>query len=55
MDKDQLKEFAKAVMEEMHLTGGKISKLIQAIAPKYDFDKKKIMVQIRRALIGEHE
>ena len=52
MDKAQLKEFAKEIMEELDISGGKISKLIQSIAPKYDFDKQKIKVQIKRALIG---
>ena len=52
MDKAQLKEFAKEIMEELEISGGKISKLIQSIAPKYDFDKQKIKVQIKRALIG---
>ncbi|MFX1293649.1 MAG: hypothetical protein ACFFD2_02140 [Promethearchaeota archaeon] len=54
MDKAQLKEFAKEIMEELNLSGGKISKLIQSIAPKYNFDKQKIKVQIKRALIGQH-
>ena len=54
MDKDQLKEFAKEIMEELEITGGKISKLIQRIAPQYNYDKQKIKVQIKRALIGQH-
>ncbi|NVM55803.1 MAG: hypothetical protein HWN66_19035 [Candidatus Helarchaeota archaeon] len=54
MEKTQLKEFAKEIMEEMSLSGGKISKLIQLIAPSFDFDKKKIKVQVKRALIGHH-
>ncbi|MHA1229435.1 MAG: hypothetical protein ACTSRP_01640 [Candidatus Helarchaeota archaeon] len=52
MDKNQLKEFAKEIMEELGLSGGRISKLIQYLAPKYDYDKKKIKVQVKRALIG---
>ena len=52
MDKAQLKEFAKEIMEEMELSGGKISKLIQLIAPRVDYDKEKIKVQVKRALIG---
>jgi hypothetical protein len=55
MDKEELKQFAKEVMDELNVSGGKISKFIQAIAPQYEFDKKKIMVQVRRALIGHHE
>ena len=55
MDKDQLKQFAKEIMEELHVSGGKISKFIQAIAPQHEFDKKRIMVQVKRALIGHHE
>ncbi len=54
MDKAQLKEFAKEIMEEMNLSGGKISKLIQLIAPKADYDKNKIKVQVKRALISQH-
>lgn len=54
MDKDQLKEFAKQIMEELDIKGGKILKLVQQIAPNYDYDKKKIKVQVKRALIGEH-
>ncbi len=54
MDKDQLKEFAKEIMEEMNLSGGKISKLIQLIAPSLQYEKKRIMVQVKRALIGQH-
>ena len=52
MDKNELKEFAKEIMAEMELSGGKISKLIQKIAPQYEYDKKRIKVQVRRALIG---
>ena len=55
MDKEQLKEFAKEIMKEMNLAGGKISKLIQTIAPKFEYDKKRIKVQIKRALIGHQE
>ena len=55
MDKEQLKQFAKEVMEELHISGGKISKFIQSIAPQYEYDKKRIMVQVKRALIGHHE
>jgi hypothetical protein len=40
MDKEQLKQFAKEVMEELHVSGGKISKFIQTIAPQYEYDKK---------------
>ena len=40
-------------MEEMSLSGGKISKLIQKIAPQFEFDKQKIKVQVKRALIGQ--
>ncbi len=54
MDKEQLKAFAKEIMAEMNLSGGKILKLIQSIAPKVDYDKGKIMVQVKRALIGQH-
>jgi hypothetical protein len=54
MDKDELKQFAKEIMEELNLSGGKISKLIQTIAPKFDFDKQKVKVQIKRALMGQH-
>ncbi|MHA1310148.1 MAG: hypothetical protein ACTSQO_04390 [Candidatus Helarchaeota archaeon] len=51
MDKNELKEFAKEIMKELELSGGKISKLIQKIAPIYDYDKNKIKVQVKRALI----
>ena len=44
MDKEQLKQFAKEVMEELHISGGKISKFIQTIAPQYEYDKKRIQV-----------
>ena len=54
MDKAQLKEFAKEIMEELNVSGGKISKLIQSIAPRVDYDKKKLMVQIKRAIISQH-
>ncbi|MFX1297375.1 MAG: hypothetical protein ACFFD2_21285 [Promethearchaeota archaeon] len=54
MDKEQLKQFAKEIMEELSLSGGKISKLIQSIAPKFDYDKLRIKVQVKRALIGQH-
>lgn len=54
MDKDELKEFAKDIMAEMNLSGAKISKLIQLIAPSVDYDKRKVMVQVKRALIGQH-
>ena len=54
MDKAQLKDFAKEIMEEMQLSGGKISKLIQLIAPRVDYDKHKIKVQVKRALISQH-
>ncbi len=54
MNKDELKDFSKAIMEELNVTGGKVLKLIQQIAPKYDYDKKKIKVQVKRALIGSH-
>jgi hypothetical protein len=54
MDKDQLKEFTKQIMEELDLKGGRISKLIKQIAPKYDYDKKKIKIQVKRALVGSH-
>ncbi|MHA1784420.1 MAG: hypothetical protein ACTSVY_15340 [Candidatus Helarchaeota archaeon] len=54
MDKDQLKAFAKEIMEELDVKGGKILKLVQQIAPKYDYDKKKVKVQVKRALIGHH-
>lgn len=54
MDKDQLKEFTKEIMEELELKGGKISKLIKQIAPKYNYDKRKIKVQVKRALVGSH-
>ena len=54
MNKDELKEFSKAIMEEMNVKGGKLLKLIQLIAPKYNYDRKMIMVQVRRALIGSH-
>jgi len=52
MDKEQLKEFTKEIMNELGLSGGKISKMIQKLAPKYNYDKKRIMVQIKRALIS---
>jgi len=55
MEKEELKQFAKEIMDELNLSGGKISKFIQTIAPTYEYDKKKIMVQVRRALIGQHE
>ena len=54
MDKNELKEFAKKIMEDMGLSGGKISKLIQLIAPRVDYDEKKVKVQVKRALIGQH-
>jgi len=54
MNKDELKEFSKSIMEELDIKGGKILKLIQQIAPKYDYDRKKIKVQVKRALIGNH-
>ena len=54
MDKAELKEFAKEIMEQMDLSGGKISKLIQLIAPRVDYDKNKVRVQVKRALIGQH-
>lgn len=54
MDKDQLKEFTKEIMEELELKGGKISKLIKRIAPKYNYDKRKIKIQVKRALVGSH-
>ena len=54
MDKDQLKEFAKQIMAELDIKGGKILKLVQQIAPKYDYDKKKIKVQVKRALVSQH-
>ncbi|MHA1264742.1 MAG: hypothetical protein ACTSRS_05830 [Candidatus Helarchaeota archaeon] len=54
MDKTQLKEFAKEIMAEMELSGGKISKLIQLIAPQVEYDKQKVKVQVKRALIGQH-
>ena len=53
MNKTELKEFTKEIMEELNLSGGKISKLIKSIAPHYNFDKIKIKVQIKRTLIGE--
>jgi len=55
MDKEELKQFAKELMDELNLSGGKISKFIQTIAPQFDYDKKRIMVQVKRALIGHHE
>ncbi|NVM28209.1 MAG: hypothetical protein HWN65_05160 [Candidatus Helarchaeota archaeon] len=54
MDKAQLKEFAKEIMEELNVSGGKISKLIQKIAPQLEYNKEKIKVQVKRALIGQH-
>lgn len=54
MDKEQLKTFSKEIMEELELKGGRILKLIQKLAPEYDYDRKKIKVQIKRALIGQH-
>ena len=54
MDKAQLKEFAKEIMEELNVSGGKISKLIQRIAPQHNYDKDRIKVQVKRALIGQH-
>ena len=42
MDKAQLKEFAKEIMEEMELSGAKMSKLIQLIAPRVDYDKQRM-------------
>ncbi|MHA1268591.1 MAG: hypothetical protein ACTSPY_02270 [Candidatus Helarchaeota archaeon] len=52
MDKNELKDFAKEIMEELGLSGGRISKLIQRIAPKYNYDKKRIKVQVKRTLIN---
>ena len=54
MDKEKLKEFAKEIMAELDIKGGKILKLVQQIAPKYNYDKNKIKVQVKRALIGQH-
>ena len=54
MDKDQLKQFAKEIMEELNITGGKTLRLIQTLAPQYEYDRKKIKVQIKRAFIGVH-
>ncbi|MHA1132329.1 MAG: hypothetical protein ACTSQI_05830 [Candidatus Helarchaeota archaeon] len=54
MDKAELKEFAKQIMDELNLTGGKISKLIQRLAPNYDYDKNQIKVQVKRVLIGQY-
>lgn len=54
MDKTQLKEFAIEIIKDMNLSGGKILKLIQKIAPQYDYNKMRIKVQVKRALIGQH-
>ena len=54
MDKEQLKQFAKKIMEDLNLSGGRTLKLIQKIAPQYEYDEQKIKVQIKRAIIGQH-
>lgn len=52
MNNGELKKFTQLIMGELDLSGGKIPKLIQSIAPKCNYNKQKIKVQVRRALIG---
>jgi 8-oxo-dGTP pyrophosphatase MutT (NUDIX family) len=45
----------KEVMEELGLKGGKDKRLISTVGKRTKFDKQRMIVAIKRALIGREE
>ena len=45
----------KEVMEELGLKGGKDKRLVSTIGKRTNFDKRRMIVTIKRALIGREE
>ncbi|GEM_PF-1599714 len=42
----------KEIMEELGLKGGKDKRLVSTIGKKHNFDKQRMIVAIKRAIIG---
>lgn len=51
----KIRDFAKEIMEDLGLKGGKILKMIQAIAEEEDCDRNKVIFRAKRAIISPHE
>ena len=45
----------KEVMEELGLKGGKDKRLVSTIGKRTNFDKRRMIITIKRALIGRQE
>ncbi|MEM3562817.1 MAG: hypothetical protein QXS27_01525 [Candidatus Jordarchaeaceae archaeon] len=52
---EQEQALVKEIMEELGLKGGKDKRLVSAIGRKLSFDKRKMIVAIKRAIIGRTE
>ncbi|MEM1657583.1 MAG: hypothetical protein QXX87_04070 [Candidatus Jordarchaeales archaeon] len=46
------KNIVKEVMDELGLSGGRIKMLVEAVGVRTGFDKKRMRVAVKRALIG---
>ncbi|MBS7249034.1 MAG: hypothetical protein KIH08_00350 [Candidatus Freyarchaeota archaeon] len=49
-EKEQL--IVKEIMEELGLKGGKDKRMVSTIGKKLNFDRQKMIVAIKRAIIG---
>nr|MDO8079614.1 hypothetical protein [Candidatus Freyarchaeota archaeon] len=56
---EEEQNLVKEVMEELGLKGGKDKRLVSTIGKRTNFDKRRMIVTIKRAIIGseahEHE
>lgn len=46
------KNIVKEVMDELGLSGGRIKMLVEAVGVRTGFDKRRMRVAVKRALIG---
>jgi len=49
---EEEKTVVKEVMDELGISGGRIKMLVEAVGVRTGFDKKKMRVAVKRALVG---
>lgn len=48
----KIRDFAKDLVAELQLTGGKTLKLVQTIAEEENCDRNRVIFRVKRALLG---
>ncbi len=49
---EEEKVVVKKVMDELGMSGGRVKMLVEAIGVRTGFDKRKMLVAVKRALVG---